>query len=687
MAAAAEPPTDREDLIASFEELKKAVHEKIDSDIEDVAWALWSVHEIEEARRWADFFLAPLAVVQQTIATVAALKNIRDVEVGLGNASTPLGLMAYLVGVGQLEEVGTNLQLAWDGPAYSSEVRAFYDDVGKARSLQDAVRTLHLLLDPQQGPGGSISIRAPEQARARGTPGFVHRPGDVRRFVAEALNQLTRDLAAGTLEPTPPLADALRARVEQATAAIKRSKSAPLDVSPLPGLARSEEIRLGAIAGFRAAQADLLAAYDRKMAGEAVSVRVKAMKAAGSAIFLHQTLQLGDRLTTLQSSIVSLDSLAWSTVERTFPSSVRELLAEVPQEMLLALGPELTNTWLVAEEAAASIRAELGATTAAAQISDAVPGEQVEITMGDGSVLKGHVDPAKIPFVSGYGTIEVETGAIASFAESRLALEDGSVLKGAFGDGDVALTTGRHGALRIPAREIVAMNRSSASEPATEEAATKTPATVDQSGELTETQAETLIEAEILTGPPERRTVTAWVDILDTKLWTGGTAWTLTETDKCWPGDPEAYKNAPTNWSMSGIINQAKSPYFLTNRMSAGYGCQANICVEVRQHGISGSCRSFLAGAQLVQSENYRFYPSRLKIITHVVDGVEVTSIRSREGEAEATYTISWRPVDYLETLRALEPALSVRNAGQPSSHQMHAWLRKYDQGWQVVGR
>ena len=477
IAGAAEPPTEREALIASFEELKKAVHEKIDSDIEDVAWALWSVHEIEEARRWADFFLAPLAVVQQTIATVAALRNIQDVEAGLANASTPLGLMAYLAGVGQLEEVGTNLQMAWDGPAYSSAMRAFYDDVGKARSLQEAVRNLHLLLDPLKGPGKSISIRAPEQARARGIPSFVHRPGDVRRFVAEALNQLARDLATGTLELRPPLGDAPRGRVEQATAAIKRSKSGPLDVPPPQGSDRSQDISLGAIAGFRAAEADLMAANARHLTAEAVSVKVKAVKAVGSAILLHQTLELGGRLTTLQSTIVSVDSLAWAPVERSFSSNVREQLAAVPQQMVLALGPELTNTWLVVEELVASIRAELEPATATAEISETAPGDQVEITMGDGSVLKGQLDPAKIRFVSGYGTIEVDTSAITSFAEDRLSLEDGSMLKGAFGDGDLTLTTSQ-GALRLPAREIVAIRRSGISEPAptTEQVTTTTQA-------------------------------------------------------------------------------------------------------------------------------------------------------------------------------------------------------------------
>ena len=60
--------------------------------------------------------------------------------------------------------------------------------------------------------------------------------------------------------------------------------------------------------------------------------------------------------------------------------------------------------------------AAAAATTAVAETPEAVPGDQVEITMADGSVLKGQLDAAKVPFVSGYGTIEVETGAITSWA-------------------------------------------------------------------------------------------------------------------------------------------------------------------------------------------------------------------------------------------------------------------------------
>src|SRR5262245_31375311 len=69
-ATAAESSSAREALIASLEGLKKAVNDKVASDIEDVAWGLWSVHEIEEARFWADLLGAPLAVVQQAISTV-----------------------------------------------------------------------------------------------------------------------------------------------------------------------------------------------------------------------------------------------------------------------------------------------------------------------------------------------------------------------------------------------------------------------------------------------------------------------------------------------------------------------------------------------------------------------------------------------------------------------------------------
>ena len=142
--------------------------------------------------------------------------------------------------------------------------------------------------------------------------------------------------------------------------------------------------------------------------------------------------------------------------------------------MDLALGTELTNARYDEEELVASIRTELEATTAMTDNTDTEQGDQVEITMGDGRVLKGQLEEAKVPLDSGYGTIEVETSAITGNAEGQLELEDGSVLKGAYGDGDIALTTSQ-GALKIPTREIVAMVRSGASEPA-EGPPTKTPA-------------------------------------------------------------------------------------------------------------------------------------------------------------------------------------------------------------------
>ena len=140
------------------------------------------------------------------------------------------------------------------------------------------------------------------------------------------------------------------------------------------------------------------------------------------------------------------------TFEYAFTTSAREQVNALPHEMVLALTPELDNLWRLVRAVESTARGQPEAapapTTAAVDATDAPSGDQVEITMGDGSVLKGRLAPAKVPFVSGYGTIEVDTSAITSFADGRLALEDGSALKGAFGDGELALTTS-HGALRL----------------------------------------------------------------------------------------------------------------------------------------------------------------------------------------------------------------------------------------------
>ena len=241
-AIAADPATDRDALIASLGQLKQAVDAKIDSDIEDVAWAFWSVHEIEKARFCADFFLVPLTAVEQGIATLSAAKHLDDLVRGITRASTPLGLAAYVTGTSQIHQAVAGWRMAWNGPAYSTAMRTLYDQVGAARSLQDAVRIVNALLNAAEGPRALLPARAPEQAHASGAPEFVDRPSEVARLVGSDLDELARELAAAAVELKPAVLAELRARVEQATATIKRSKGAPLAAEAVPALGRAEDV-------------------------------------------------------------------------------------------------------------------------------------------------------------------------------------------------------------------------------------------------------------------------------------------------------------------------------------------------------------------------------------------------------------------------------------------------------------
>jgi hypothetical protein len=479
--AAAEPSSESEALIASLNKLERAINGKIDRDLDTIAFAYWSAFDIQRARRWADRIVAPVEVIKTALDIHLFTEGLSGIQTRIKRAKSTLELAALTTGfvqanaaVSQLLPGGLEVGDAIDGMvksalAHPRDAQAFQAVIGRYLEGEGAAASPIVLV----APGASD---APQQ--------FLG-VAEVRRGLTAELARLKADLAASP--PDPEAAERAARSVRGLTWDIKRSAAARQEVR-LPataGATAPNALSLGAVMALNRAWTDALGNYDHDMKIEQI-VSVISLTDLGISYLTINTKPFdatgaAKRFANTVATWLDLGSFAF---EYTFTTNARDQVNTLPHEMVLMLAPELANLWRLVRAVESTTReaarpAEPPVIAAASEVGATAPGivtgDQVEITMGDGSVLKGQLEAAKVPFVSAYGTIEVETSAIISFADGRLALEDGSVLKGGFGDGDVGLSTGQ-GALRIPAREIMAMGRTGTPGAATEEALTATPA-------------------------------------------------------------------------------------------------------------------------------------------------------------------------------------------------------------------
>ena len=84
-----------------------------------------------------------------------------------------------------------------------------------------------------------------------------------------------------------------------------------------------------------------------------------------------------------------------------------------------------------------------------------------QIKVKDGSVVTGTLPKQHLPFKSSFGVLTIDSDDVAGFANVTLNLKNGTVLKGRFGEGKLAVTTGL-GRVEVPLQDIVVVKRGGA---------------------------------------------------------------------------------------------------------------------------------------------------------------------------------------------------------------------------------
>lgn len=333
------------ELVTELDKLSDALNRKRDSDLDDVASAFWAMHSVENARWIADLAGAPLSVIEQAIAalsTAVSLGNLGQSNLETYNAW--MGATAYALGLGQLERAGQNLQLAWDGPAYSAAIKSMYEKAAKAKNEKQFLGIIRNIVIQ------STQVRTPDIVRQRGGP--PNTSGSIT--VGDAVDALKRDMgSAGNKLILGATEQALK-HLKDARLALLRSNQGNLDVATGDG-----KIVFGAIAELRKWHGRLLSQYSDDTANEMINVGVDAFKSGEKLALLQLSISGGIRPTIVQSSVMTVDNLAWSGVKQSFRTDVRTLVAEVPQQMVIGIGAEFSNALHIAETAIAAVRREV----------------------------------------------------------------------------------------------------------------------------------------------------------------------------------------------------------------------------------------------------------------------------------------------------------------------------------------
>ncbi len=347
-------PAATRDLSNALQQLRDAVHFKLEFDIQAVGEAFYAVHDIDRARWAADLAGLNIAVLKwmtgPQFGLGELLTKVRDEGWSSLDLSSPFAMLDLLARALSLQGAGKEFARGYYGPSYAEKVKAMYEMAATSENRADFVELIVGRLRGEGGPG-LVPILPPKTARLRGFNELVSRVA----LIEEEISQVTGALLDELEEIDPDSArldiESVAQEVRRVARAIKASTVTGQDVLP-PGLSEQDTaIRLGAIAAYGSLHRDLLAAYGRGLEQEMIDARVTVAKLALKAVLVTLEMSIAAQETKVQRTVLSLEDNAYDVGSELLKIRVRDAVAEVPQSMVFALSDELSATWHLAETA------------------------------------------------------------------------------------------------------------------------------------------------------------------------------------------------------------------------------------------------------------------------------------------------------------------------------------------------
>ena len=370
-----EKGAETQQLVDSLKQLKTAIMEKIDSDVEAVSIAFTDVKDYWRAKRWADIFRVPLRLIE---GTLSALSTAHDLLTLSGSSQTAIGaaestsqILSVFAMINGAWEAGDKLQLALDGPSYTVALDAMLEDAdsttvppfGFERGYYQRTILNHLW-----GVDGQSPLVIVERASSVQREGLSVVSGAlaVRSKIQESFDLLVAEIEQQGISDDFPLEECV-AQLEDLTSQIVLSKSRSIEsidydayLAVGNSYSRHElSTSLGSIGALYAVFGHLAGILDEALEIETTTEVVKVAAAAGNAVLLYsgtysikglaEGIKVFTRVATPTAIVVDLHTdLKYGHPEEAYYS--------VPQEIVLALPVELSNLWVLVNDVETSIR-------------------------------------------------------------------------------------------------------------------------------------------------------------------------------------------------------------------------------------------------------------------------------------------------------------------------------------------
>lgn len=364
--------SDPSELLTELSGLRQSILDKIDSDVESIAYGFSNSESILRSLRVAYTFKTVLDTLTGTLTIISDATTARKLKTTVMGVANPVDYSASMMALHSAYMNGQTLAFVFDNDRYSSGVSQMLKTAESSQSFIgfDSLRYSNSIKLSLYGPVGANIITAPHRtlpelcqtAQPRGPQSSkttaVRGLTDLRQYVTAQFQQL-ESLVTGR-SYSHQQANELRQLLRDARRGVIESKSrlTTFKLQPTPSLLSSgcntapTEVSLGRVAANRSV---LTAAYDSLNKNLLVE-QVMTVKSVGDGIVSGvQVYTKGEGGNTLQTILnvsskaslgVDVGNLA---VSKIFTSKPEEIIVEKPQEMLLAMPAEGTSLLLLTD--------------------------------------------------------------------------------------------------------------------------------------------------------------------------------------------------------------------------------------------------------------------------------------------------------------------------------------------------
>lgn len=371
------------DLVETLAELKNAMLNKIDSDIDSTAQSFTDVKDYWRSKRGADIFKVPLVIVEGVINTLSKALDFAYIatqaDAMLDGASTMCEVISVVMMVQDAREAGEALEYGLHGPTYISAIE---------KMLEAADATYVPPADKNWQENYKKVIENHLWGTAEGQLLFIPRKTttverknietitgalEVRTSINRTLNRLISDVENTELPSDFPI-DKVVAQLNNLKQEITKSRSWQTgDITYETYLwngnefvSQDVEMRLGAVGSLYTFLGSVAQNLDKELEIEMRVEMLKAAGAAGSGVLLwsgnYKIEGLAEQINVTQKAFL-LGEIIMEGSRRTFKVGAEEEFYMLPQEMILSLPMELSNLWTIADDTDQYLQHLLGIST------------------------------------------------------------------------------------------------------------------------------------------------------------------------------------------------------------------------------------------------------------------------------------------------------------------------------------